>query len=430
MAVDTTPAPAAPADAEPEAQLPISYKAPITMGVLGAIATIFFGVRGTAGETTTFVLAMPGDTISLPDLTVPSMAFALVMGLVCLAIAGLSVRWARARKPTPAWAIAAFSLAFMASFLTWVVSGKSIPLTGLLQGSLLLSVPLIFGALSGVLCERAGVINIAIEGQLLAGAFLSAVVGSLTNSLLAGLVAAVVAGLLVGWVLAVFAVTYFVDQVIVGVVVNTLVLGLTSFFYSSVLDKEAEVWNSPPVLTPIAIPILSDIPIIGPIFFDQSLIVYLMYIIAAAIQIALFRTKWGLRVRAVGEHPQAADTVGIDVNRLRFRNVLLGGMVSGLGGAFFTLGSVGAFSKNMTAGKGFIALAAMIFGRWSPLGAIGAALLFGFADQLQSVLSIIGTPIPSQLMLMAPYLATLFAVAGLAGRSRAPAADGKPYIKS
>ena len=430
MAIDTTPAPAASADAEPEAQLPISYKAPIVMGVLGAIATVFFGLRGTAGDTTTFVLAMPGDTITLPDLVVPSRAFALLMGLVCLAIAGLSVRWARARKSTPAWAIAAFSLAFMASFLTWVVSGKSIPLTGLLQGSLLLSVPLIFGALSGVLCERAGVINIAIEGQLLAGAFLSAVVGSLTNNLLAGLVAAVVAGLLVGWVLAVFTVIYFVDQVIVGVVVNTLVLGLTSFFYSSVLDKEAEVWNSPPVLTPIAIPILSDIPIIGPIFFNQSLIVYLMYIIAVLIQVALFRTKWGLRVRAVGEHPQAADTVGIDVNRLRFRNVLLGGMVSGLGGAFFTLGSVGAFSKNMTAGKGFIALAAMIFGRWSPIGAIGAALLFGFADQLQSVLSIIGTPIPSQLMLMAPYLATIFAVAGFAGRSRAPAADGKPYIKS
>jgi simple sugar transport system permease protein len=183
-------------------------------------------------------------------------------------------------------------------------------------------------------------------------------------------------------------------------------------------------------MQPIAIPILSDIPVIGPVLFNQSLIVYLMYVIAALVHVALFRTRWGLRVRAVGEHPKAADTVGIDVNRLRFRNVLLGGAVSGLGGAFFTLGSVGAFGKNMTAGKGFIALAAMIFGRWSPLGAIGAALLFGFADQLQQVLSIIGTPIPSQFMLMAPYLATLFAVAGLAGRSRAPAADGIPYIKS
>ena len=430
MAIDTPSAPAAPAPADDRAGLPVSYKAPIVMGLFAVLAIFFFGVRGTSGESTTFVLAMPSDTITLPDLVVPSKTFALLMGLVCLAVAALSVRWARSHRSTPAWAIAAFGVAFMMSFLTWAVSGKSIPLTGLLQGSLLLSVPLIFGALSGVLCERAGVVNIAIEGQLLAGAFLSAVVGSLTNSLLAGLIAAVVAGLLVGWVLAVFTVTYFVDQVIVGVVVNTLVLGLTSFFYSSVLDKEALTWNSPPVLQPIEIPILSDIPILGPIFFDQSLIVYLMYVIATAVHVALFKTRWGLRVRAVGEHPKAADTVGIDVNRLRFRNVLLGGMVSGLGGAFFTLGSVGAFSKNMTAGKGFIALAAMIFGRWSPLGAIGAALLFGFADQLQSVLSIVGTPIPSQVMLMAPYLATLFAVAGLAGRSRAPAADGVPYIKS
>ena len=430
MAIDTPSAPAAPAPADDRAGLPVSYKAPIVMGLFAVLAIFFFGVRGTSGESTTFVLAMPSDTITLPDLVVPSKTFALLMGLVCLAIAALSVFWARSHRSTPAWAIAAFGVAFMMSFLTWAVTGKSIPLTGLLQGSLLLSVPLIFGALSGVLCERAGVVNIAIEGQLLAGAFLSAVVGSLTNSLLAGLIAAVVAGLLVGWVLAVFTVTYFVDQVIVGVVVNTLVLGLTSFFYSSVLDKEALTWNSPPVLQPIEIPILSDIPILGPIFFDQSLIVYLMYVIAAAVHVALFKTRWGLRVRAVGEHPKAADTVGIDVNRLRFRNVMLGGMVSGLGGAFFTLGSVGAFSKNMTAGKGFIALAAMIFGRWSPLGAIGAALLFGFADQLQSVLSIIGTPIPSQVMLMAPYLATLFAVAGLAGRSRAPAADGVPYIKS
>jgi len=430
MALDTPAAPAAPAASADAAVLPVSYKAPIVMGTFSLLALVFFGLRGESGLQTTFVLAMPGDTIALPDLVVPSQAFAILMALVCVALAGASLRWARRHRSTPSWAIALFGVAFMMSFLTWVVAGKSIPLTGLLQGSLLLSVPLIFGALSGVLCERAGVVNIAIEGQLLAGAFLSAVVGSLTNSLLAGLIAAVVAGLLVGLVLAVFTVTYFVDQVIVGVVVNTLVLGLTSFFYSSVLDKEASTWNSPPVLRPIEIPILSDIPILGPIFFDQSLIVYLMYVIAATVQIALFRTRWGLRVRAVGEHPKAADTVGIDVNRLRFRNVVLGGMVSGLGGAFFTLGSVGAFSKNMTAGKGFIALAAMIFGRWSPLGAIGAALLFGFADQLQSVLSIIGTPIPSQFMLMAPYLATLFAVAGLAGRSRAPAADGIPYIKS
>jgi ABC-type uncharacterized transport system permease subunit len=427
MSIDTR---VPPVEAEPEALRPISYKAPIIMGLFGLIAFVLFGLRGTAGETTTFDLTLGDEAIQLPDLVVPSKGFALAMAAICLALAGMALVWARKHQPVPAWALALYGIAFVMSFLAWVASGKSIPLTGLLQGTVLLSVPLIFGALSGVLCERAGVVNIAIEGQLLAGAFLSAVVGSLTQNLAAGLIAAVVAGLLVGWILAVFTVTYFVDQVIVGVVVNTLVLGLTSFFYSAVMDKEAETWNSPPVMQKIPIPILSDIPIIGPVLFNQSLIVYLMYVIAAVVHVALFKTRWGLRVRSVGEHPKAADTVGIDVNKLRFRNVLLGGMVSGLGGAFFTLGSVGAFGKNMTAGKGFIALAAMIFGRWSPLGSIGAALLFGFADQLQGVLSIIGTPIPSQFMLMAPYLATLFAVAGLAGRSRAPAADGVPYIKS
>jgi simple sugar transport system permease protein len=427
MATDTAPAPAA---TEPEVLLPISYKAPILMGVLGLLAFVLFGLRGPSGETTTFDFSLGDEAVAVPDLVVDSRTFALLMAVVCLALAGLALMWARQRRSTPAWAIALYGVAFMMSFLSWVVAGKTIQMTGLLQGSVLLSVPLIFGALSGVLCERAGVVNIAIEGQLLAGAFLSALVGSLTDSLLAGLIAAIVAGLLVSTILAVFAVRYFVDQVIVGVVINTLVLGLTSFFYTAVMTEDPETYNSPPVMKPIPIPILSDIPVIGPILFNQSLIVYLMYVIAVLIHVGLFKTRWGLRVRAVGEHPKAADTVGIDVNRLRFRNVLLGGAVSGLGGAFFTLGSVGAFGKNMTAGKGFIALAAMIFGRWSPLGAIGAALLFGFADQLQQVLSIIGTPIPSQFMLMAPYLATLFAVAGLAGRSRAPAADGIPYIKS
>lgn len=427
MALDTA---AAPAAAEPDVLRPVSYKGPIVMGAFGLLALVVFGFMGEPGESTTFDLTLGSEAVALPDLVVPSMLFSLVLAVICLALAGLSLVRARQHESTPSWAMALFGIAFVMSFLSWVASGKSIPLTGLLQGTILLSVPLIFGALSGVLCERAGVVNIAIEGQLLAGAFLSAVVGSLTNNLFLGLVAAVVAGLLVAWILAVFAVIYFVDQVIVGVVINTLVLGLTSFFYSAVLSENVETFNSPPVMQRIAIPILSDIPIIGPVLFNQSLIVYLMYVIAALVHVSLFRTKWGLRVRAVGEHPKAADTVGIDVNRLRFRNVLLGGMVSGLGGAFFTLGSVGAFGKNMTAGKGFIALAAMIFGRWSPLGAIGAAMLFGFADQLQQVLSIIGTPIPSQFMLMAPYLATLFAVAGLVGRSRAPAADGIPYIKS
>lgn len=424
MAIDTS------ADLQRDVVRPVSWRGPIFMGGLAVFALIFFALRGEPGERTTFVMALGNEALRVPDVVVPSRPFSLVTGLVCLAIAGLVWQRARTHRAAPWWLIAPFALAFILSFLSWVAAGKSLPFTGLLQGTVLLSVPLIFGAQSGVICERAGVVNIAIEGQLLAGAFMAAVVGSLTNSIALGLIAAVVAGLLVSFILATFAITYFVDQVIVGVVINTLVLGLTSFFYTAVLSKNVEVYNSPPVMKPIALPLLSEIPVLGPVLFNQTLIVYLMYLVVAGVHVALFKTRWGLRVRAVGEHPRAADSVGINVNQVRFRNVLIGGMVCGLGGAFFTLGSVGAFGKNMTAGKGFIALAAMIFGRWTPLGAVGAALLFGFADQLQQVLSIIGTPVPSQFMLMAPYLITLFAVAGLVGKSRAPAADGIPYRKS
>jgi ABC-type uncharacterized transport system permease subunit len=214
---------------------------------------------------------------------------------------------------------------------------------------------------------------------------------------------------------------------VLGVVLNVLVIGLTSFLYGQVLVDNADVWNQPDRLPRIAVPLLSEIPVLGPVLFNQSLIVYLMYVAVVVLHLTLFRTRWGLRVRAVGEHPKAADTAGIDVNKVRFRNVLMGGAMAGLGGAFFTLGSVGAFGQEMTAGQGFIALAALIFGRWSPVGALVAALLFGFAGNLQSVLSIIGTPIPGEFLLMAPYLATIFAVAGVVGKVRAPAADGVPY---
>jgi len=209
-----------------------------------------------------------------------------------------------------------------------------------------------------------------------------------------------------------------------------LAVGLTGFLYSRFLTEDPDLWNNPEVLPTIAIPVLSDIPILGPILFDQNVIVYLMYVVVTVVQIALFKTRWGLRLRSVGEYPEAADSVGIEVNRTRFRAVILAGAVAGLGGAFFTLGSVGAFGREMTAGNGFIALAAVIFGRWNPIGALAAALLFGFADNLQNVLSIIGSPIPSQFLLMLPYVVTILAVVGLVGRVRAPGADGIPFRKS
>jgi len=299
----------------------------------------------------------------------------------------------------------------------------------LLQGALLLSVPLIFGSMAGVLCERSGVINIAIEGQLLASAFAAGVVASLTKNTTWGLLVAPLAGALISLLLATFAIKFSIDQVILGFVINVLVIGMTNFLYKKLLIPYQNTWNSGPILKPIEIPLLSKIPVLGPIFFSQTIIVYLMYVIVLAIHFSLFKTKWGLRTRAIGEHPTAADSVGISVNSLRFKNVIIAGLVAGIGGAYFTVGAVGAFGKEMTAGKGFIALAALIFGRWSPLGAVMAALLFGFADNLQGVLSITGTPIPSEFMLMAPYIATIIAVTGFVGKVRAPAADGIPYSR-
>ncbi|MGA0978878.1 MAG: ABC transporter permease, partial [Candidatus Nanopelagicales bacterium] len=334
------------------------------------------------------------------------------------------------RRRSVLWPPFVMGAALVMSFLSWVAADERLPVTGLLQGSLLLAVPLVFGAMAGVLCERSGVININIEGQLLAGAFMGAVIGSLTVNVYLGLVAAPLAGALIGVLLAVFATRYFVDQVVVGVVLNVLVIGLTGFLYSRFLSEDPDRWNNPPRLPNITIPVLSEIPVVGPVMFEQNLIVYLMYITVILVQVGLFSTRWGLRVRAVGEHPDAADSVGIRVNSVRFRTVVLGAAVAGLGGAFFTLGSVGAFGREMTAGNGFIALAAVIFGRWTPLGSLGAALLFGFAYNLQNVLSIIGSPIPSQFLLMAPYLVTLIAVVGLVGKVRAPAADGIPFRKS
>ncbi|CAB5114316.1 unannotated protein [freshwater metagenome] len=322
-----------------------------------------------------------------------------------------------------------FGFGSIMAFLSWAAAGKFIPLTGLLQAAVLLAVPLIFGSMAGLLCEKSGVINIAIEGQLLFAAFVSAVVASLSQNLIWGLISAPIAGVLVSWILAYFSIRFQVDQVILGFVINVLVLGLTNFFYTVLLVPYESTWNAAGSFSAIPIPVLSKIPIIGPILFNQTIIVYLMYLIVTVIQIALFKSKWGLRTRAVGELPIAADSVGIDVNKLRFRNVLIAGAVAGVGGAVFTIGAVGVFSQSMTAGAGFIALACLIFGKWSPKGALIAALFFGFTNSLQSNLSIAGVPIPSEFMLMIPYIATIIAVSGLIGRVRAPAADGIPYLR-
>lgn len=398
----------------------------ITMAVLAVFALLFFGILSKNTDPVTYGFVLGNEWIFIKEWVVNSKIGSTAFALISILAVILAAIQSRARK-TIRIASTLFAASFLMSFLCWAAAGKFIPFTGLLQGALLLSVPLIFGAMAGVLSERSGVINIAIEGQLLAGAFISGIIASLTQNTWAGLLIAPFAGMAIAWLLAVFAIKYGIDQVVLGFVLNVLVIGITNFLYSKLLIPYQDTWNSGGTFAPIEIPVLSKIPVIGPIFFAQSIIVYLMYVVVIVIHIALFKSKWGLRTRSVGEHPTAAESVGIDVNKIRFRNVLIAGAVAGLGGAFFTLGAVGAFSKEMTAGKGFIALAALIFGRWSPLGAVAAALIFGFADNLQGILTIIGTPIPSEFMLMAPYIATIIAVSGFVGKVRAPAADGIAY---
>ena len=398
----------------------------ITMAVLALFGFTVFGLLPKEGLSVTYSFVLGNEGIFVKEWIVNSKTGALGFSIASFLAVILATLQFRARKTTR-FASGLFAATFLMSFLCWAAAGKFIPFTGLLQGALLLSVPLIFGAMAGVLSERSGVINIAIEGQLLAGAFMSGVIASLTQNTWLGLLIAPFAGAAISWLLAVFAIKYGIDQVVLGFVLNVLVIGLTNFLYKKLLIPYQTTWNSGGTFAPIEIPLLSKIPVIGPIFFSQSIIVYLMYVVVIVIHIALFKSRWGLRTRSVGEHPTAAESVGIDVNKIRFRNVVIAGAVAGLGGAFFTLGAVGAFNKEMTAGKGFIALAALIFGRWSPMGAVAAALIFGFADNLQGLLTITGTPIPSEFMLMAPYIATIIAVSGFVGKVRAPAADGIPY---
>ncbi|MBS2939154.1 ABC transporter permease [Nocardioides sp. J2M5] len=401
-------------------------KLPIVLGAITVLLALRVLLTSRSGDTT-FRLATDSDFVELPNIVVPAVVTAWVMIVACLALTAEAVRRMLAHARQPLWLPISFAIAWMVGFLAYEAAGSRILVVSLLGGAISLAIPLVFGALGGVLGERAGVVNIAIDGQLLFGAFAAAVTASLTGSLWAGLVAAMVAGALIALVLGLFAITYFVDQVIVGVVLNVLVVGITNFLFRQVLTPNADSLNSPERFRAVPLPVLGDIPLIGPILFRQTALVYVLYVVVALVAFALYRTRWGLRVRAVGEHPKAADTVGIKVNRTRYRTILLAGAIAGLGGAYFSLVSVAGFNREMTGGAGYIALAAVIFGKWDPIRATLAALLFGFASNLQGVLSAIGSDIPSQFMLMLPYLVTIFAVAGLVGRSRPPAADGVPY---
>jgi ABC-type uncharacterized transport system permease subunit len=392
----------------------------VLLGLLGAWA---FGLNVAARQRAVLNLDS-GHAAHLAPLDLPVRTTDLVLCAVCV-LAGVAVATRRGRGlyGLMSLGLAAFGFALV----VWAARGSEVSLVGLLATTLVDSVPLLFGSLSGIMCERSGVVNIAIEGQFLAGAFLGAMIGSASHNLWLGMLAGAVAGAAMGALLAFLSLRYQADQIIVGVVIVTFALGLTNFLTEQVLNNHQSTLNSPSVFSPVSIPLLDRIPLLGPIVFQQNVFFYLAIVLLVGIQVGLTRTRWGLRVRAVGEHPEAAASVGIDVLRVRYRNVILGGAIGGLGGASFTIGSTGQFTADMTAGLGYVALAAMIFGGWRPIAAAGATLLFGFADSLQSSLGLLNTPIPTEFLLMLPYVVTIFAVAGLVGRVRPPAADGVPY---
>lgn len=401
---------------------------PVVVSLLAAAAIALLFVRVVPwGVVTTFRMSGgAGAAAAVAPLVVPSRAAVIFLA----ALAAAAGAWAYVR-PRQAGIAMAFSLfAFVAAFLVWAAAGKSLNLLAMLQSTLVRAVPLTLAALSGVMCERSGVINIAIEGMMLTAAFTAVVGTTLAGSLWAGLLVAVLTGALLAWVHGVLSIKYRVDQIVSGTVINIFAVGITSYLSARFLQEPAFSWlNRAGTFAPVKIPVLNRIPVIGPLFFEGNFFFFLTVALVIGLTVLLFRTRFGLRVRAVGEHPRAADTLGIDVHRMRYASVILGGMLAGLGGAYFGIGSVGRFDEQMTAGRGFIGLAAMIFGKWTPAGSFGAATLFGFADSLQTRLQILGIPIPSEFLLMAPYIVTIVVVAGLVGKAQAPAADGQPYEK-
>ncbi len=403
----------------------ISYG--ITLLVVGALIYLFFGLNTQAGAQTTFGLNLLGTQANeVSDLVVPAQSTIYLM--VAIVVFAGAYQLARGVKST-GLLIGIIAFTFVTAFLTYAAQDTSFNLTGMLSSSLVRATPIALAALCGVISERAGVINIGMEGIMLMSAMVAVVTATMYQNLYVGLIAAILMGGLVAAFHAFLVIRYKVDQSVSGVAINIIGAGVTSFISSKYLQNATDTLNNSGTFPIISIPILSKIPILGPTLFANNIIVYLMLILVFVMHILLFYTSWGLRTRAVGEHPKAADTLGVNVYLMRYVNVIIGGMIAGLGGAYFTIGSVGRFDELMTAGKGFIGLAATIFGKWNPIGAFTSSLIFGFADSLQVKLQILRVPIPSEFLLMAPYIITMIILTGVVGRAIPPAADGQPYEK-
>jgi simple sugar transport system permease protein len=369
----------------------------------------------------------------VPDLNVPTLAYTMVVGVLYIGggIVGLTTNQSL-RRVRWVW-LFINGLLVIPTVLIIAAAGNSTNVTVMLQVSMRLATPIVMGALAGIWCERAGVVNIAIEGMMLTGACFGFVMLAVLaptmgtpQAQLVGIVVATLCGglmaLLHGWL----SITFKTDQIVSGTVINILAVGLTSFVRREVLFSSDAGRET---LRQFNIPVLSDIPVVGDVLFEGRPIFYAMFVLLVVTHIVLFYTRWGLRTRAVGENPRAADTVGINVIRNRWINVFIGGLIAGLAGAWFSLETTGSFDDNMTSGRGFIALAAMIFGKYTPIGALGGGLLFGFSDALGQRFQFLGVPVPAQFLQMVPYVITIIVLAGLVGKAVAPKADGVPYDK-
>jgi simple sugar transport system permease protein len=388
---------------------------------------LIFGLNTQAGLQTTYGTNLAGSqALLIPDIVVPAQMTVMLMAGIAVFFGAFQL--ARGVRST-GWLIGILAATFVIAFLTWAAQGKSFNLTGMLSSSFVRATPIALAALCGVISERSAVINIGIEGIMLMAAQAAVVAATLTHNLYVGLFAAILIGGLVAALHAYLVIRFKVDQVVSGVAINIFGAGFTAFMSSRFLQKSGDLLNNSGVFPVISIPGLAKIPILGPMLFENNIIIYLMILLVVAMHIMLFYTPWGLRTRAVGEHPKAADTLGVNVYLMRYVNVIIGGIIAGLGGAYFTIGSVGRFDEQMTSGKGFIGLAAMIFGKWNPFGAFTSSLIFGFADSLQVKLQILRVPIPSEFLLMAPYIVTMVILTGVVGRAIPPAADGQPYEK-
>ncbi len=395
--------------------------------VIAAFIWLIFVQTTTPDMQTLFVMTPGGSPKTVPDLNINSLIALQSIATLCAVLGGYQLIKGFGKFTNLILGIVGVLLT--TCFLTWGASNGSINVGGMLRIAIMRSVPIVLGAMSGILCERVGVVNIAIEGMMITGALVGAIFGSLFG-LWVGVIAAIIAGGLTASIHAMLSIKYKVNQIISGTIINIFTIGLTSYIVTKILQvKEWQYLNQSGFFPSFNFPVLSSIPFIGPILFKHNMFVYVMYLLVIVLTIALFRTKWGLRLRACGEHPKAADTLGINVFRTRYIVVILGGMMAGFAGSYFSLGSLGYFEQAMSAGRGFISLAAMIFGQYTPVGSLGAGLLFGFAESLSNNLSILRFPIPAELLLMVPYILTMVVLAGVVGRSQGPAAAGTPYEK-